>query len=329
MKEIGYTSVNRVLSKLSRDLGMEDFHETDVIEWVGEALEAIDAITMYEEAVAFKEVKNHQVTLPKFTNTIIQIAKNNDWSAEDTSSCTVEVIADGINCPDEREDDCNCSNYKYIPVDETGTPIFESDMYEYRPNINVLAEYINWVGSDYYRKKWTPVRLKNHSFFSSVVCTETNAEGLYQNSTEEYDIIGNQIVRFSFETGYVAIAYTRQMLDDNNYPMIPDHYAYTTAITKYCTLKIMERAYYAGRQGSESRVAKAEADWQWYCKQAGNRAIMPRGLDQFENMLEQSQYVFPRMHRYHQFYSDMSRLEDRVFNDPDGRNQHNYGRSTY
>jgi hypothetical protein len=329
MKELTYTSTDRIFSKLSRDLGTQDFHETDVVEWTGEALEAIDAITMYQEAVAFMEVKNHQVTLPKFANSIIQIAQNNEWTAEDTSSCTVETIADGINCPDEREDDCNCSNYKYIPVDDTGTPIFESDMYEYRPNINVLAEYINWVGCDYYKKKWTPVRLKNNSFFNSIVCTESNAEGLYTNSSAEYTLIGQNAIRFSFETGYVAIAYTRQMLDEKNYPMIPDHYAYTTAVVKYVTLRLMERDFYANRQGSEARVSKAEADWQWYCGQAGNRALMPRGIDQFQNLLEQRQYIFPRMHRYYQNFEDLSRLENRVFNDPDGRNQHNYGRGNH
>ena len=49
MQEINYTTVNRIFSKVSRDLGIDDFSESDVIEWAGEALEAIDAITMLAE----------------------------------------------------------------------------------------------------------------------------------------------------------------------------------------------------------------------------------------------------------------------------------------
>ena len=131
-------------------------------------------------------------------------------------------------------------------------------------------------------------------------------------------------MRFSFKTGFVAIAYTRQMLDENGYPMIPDHYSYVTAVTKYITMKMMEREWYSGRQGFGDKVKKSEQDWQWYCKQAGNRAIMPEGLDQFQNMLDQRQYLLPRIHRYNQFFKDMGRRENRAYNDPDGRNQHNY-----
>ena len=324
MKELGYTSVDRILSKLSRDLGMDDISEADVIEWTGEALEAIDAVTMLEEAVYFAEVKNHQVQLPMFLDSIIQIARNNEFTEEE---CTPHAIVEQMSCdlPDNPYEDCpTCDDIRYVPVDHLNVPLFETDREKFRPNINVLAEYIDWVECDYYTRKWTPVRLKNHTFFNSLVCEEIGQEDLYQNSEDEYTIIGNKIVRFSFKTGFVAIAYTRQMLDENGYPMIPDHYSYVTAVTKYITMKMMEREWYSGRQGFGDKVKKSEQDWQWYCKQAGNRAIMPEGLDQFQNMLDQRQYLLPRIHRYNQFFKDMGRRENRAYNDPDGRNQHNY-----
>lgn len=325
MKELGYTSINRIFSKVSRDLGIDDFSESDAIEWTAEALEAIDAVTMLEEAVFFAEVKNHQVQLPPFMDSIIQIARFNDWDGDYKKECTPEQICEVI-LPDNPYEDCegcNSEGIRYIPVDEGNNPIFDSDRAEWKPNINVQAEYINWTSCDHFKKKWTPVRLKNHTFFNSVVCPEDNKDGLYDNSKDEYTIIGNKILRVSFKEGYVAIAHTRQMLDEDGYPMVPDHFSYTTAITKYITLRLMERMWYSGRQGYGDKVAKAEQDWHWYCKQAGNRAIMPRGLDQFENMLRQSQYLLPRMHRYNQFFQDLSAEENRAFNDPDGRNHHN------
>jgi len=326
MKELNYTTVNRVFSKISRDLGIDDFSEADVIEWTGEALEAIGAITMLEECVEFKEVKNHMVDLPRFTNSIIQIAEHNGDYSEVTPDTIVESICEAStsldpNCP------CDTITNKYIPVDATGYPIFDEDVYEWQPNINVQAEYVNWTSCSAYQNTWTPVRLANHTFFNSIVCQEPDSDKLYNNSRSEYTIVGDSKVRFSFQTGYIAIAYTRQKLDENMHPMIPDHYAYLTAVTKYVTLRLMERMWYAGRQGFGDKVQKAEADWQWYCKQAGNRGLMPHGIDQFQNMLDQSQYLLPRMFRYNQFFMDMSRPESRKFNDPDNRNNPNTGTS--
>lgn len=326
MKEVTYTTIDRIFSKLSRDLGTDEFSEIDVIEWTGEALEAIDAVTMLEECVEFIEVKNHSVTLPKFTNSIIQIAEHNGDYSETTPNDIIESLCE-IDCAIPNECDCNSEiASKYIPVDATGFPIFDSDVYEWQPNINVQAEYVNWTNCSLYKRTWTPVRLADHTFFNSIVCEEPDSDELYSNSRSEYTIVGDSTIRFSFETGYVAIAYNRQKLDENLHPMIPDHFAYTTAITKYITMKLMARMWYMGREGYEKRFLKAEADWQWYCKQAGNRAIMPKGIDQYQNMLDQSQYLIPRMHRYNQFFKDLGRPENRVFNDPDRRNHPNSSR---
>ena len=47
-RKYNYISVDRVLAKLYRELGVEDLNEIDTIEQIGEALEAIGAITLYE-----------------------------------------------------------------------------------------------------------------------------------------------------------------------------------------------------------------------------------------------------------------------------------------
>ena len=322
MKEVTYTTVNRIFSKLSRDLGIDDFSEKDAIEQAGEALEAIDAVTMLEECVEFIEVKNHSILLPKFTNSIIQIAEHNGDYSDTTPSTIVESLCEQSgSLPNECG--CDVETSKYIPVDASGHPIFDEDVYEWQPNINVQAEYINWSSCELYKNTWTPVRLADHTFFNSVVCKEPDSDKLYSNSRSEYTIVGDSTVRFSFQTGYVAVSYNRQKLDENMHPMIPDHFAYVTAVTKYITFMMMQRMWYMGREGYEKRMNKAEADWQWYCKQAGNRGLMPKGIDQYQNMLDQSQYMLPRMFRYNQFFKDLGRPEDRNFNDPDGRNHPN------
>ena len=56
-RQLNYVSADRVIAKLYRELGLEDIDETSVIEQIGEALEAIGTITLYEEAVAFVEIE--------------------------------------------------------------------------------------------------------------------------------------------------------------------------------------------------------------------------------------------------------------------------------
>jgi len=319
-KELTYTTVNRVFSKLSRDLGTDEFSEDDVIEWTGEALEAIDAVTMLEECVEFIEVKNHVAQLPKFTNSIIQIAAHTGDYSTFTPEEVIESLCE-VDSSTAYDPDCKCdTTNKYIPVDASGHPIFDSDVYEWQPTINVQAEYVNWTSCSAYAASWAVVRLANHTFFNSIVCKEKDSDLLYSNSKDEYTIIGDNTLRLSFQDGFIAVSYARQKLDNRMFPMIPDHFAYLTAITKYCTLKIMERLWLMGREGYERKVMKLEADWQWYCKQAGNRALMPKGIDAYQNLLDQSQYLLPRNFRYDQFFRDLSRPENRQFNDPDNRN---------
>jgi hypothetical protein len=359
-RELGYVPIGRIFSKISRDLGLDEFSEADVVEWAAEALEAIDAVTMLEECVYFSEVVNHQAQMPPYSKAIIQIAKYNNRDQDlghytagqeeyfktlYPAQIAAEMCASDPTCANAPVSDCPaCDTAKYIPVDPvTGFPIFDSDLYVWKPYINVQIEYINWANSDWLTRAWAPVRLATHSFFNTVVCGEKanptvnipqiNPDGtpilldgendLYSSTMDEYTIVGDRTLRFSFKTGYVAIAYLRPVLGEDNYPMIPDHFSYVTAVFQYVTMKLMGRMWYLGREGYADKFQKAEADWNWYCKQAGNRGMMPHGIDQFQNMLDTSQYLLPRIFRYNQFFMDMARPEGRKYNDPDFRNNNN------
>ena len=58
---IQYTTVDRIFNKLYRDLRETSLNESDVIEWIGEALDFLKVAENQEEAIAFLEVKNHQL----------------------------------------------------------------------------------------------------------------------------------------------------------------------------------------------------------------------------------------------------------------------------
>jgi len=322
MSAIPYTSIDRIFNKLERDFGSE-FNEGDVIEWTAEALEAIGAVRQYEEAVAFIQVRNHQISVPTGFHAIIQIARNTCYKeAANDGICAADVVPQAApealtisntnpNCP--------------VVLDCNGQPLQEYELAYYRPYFDLQWEYGGWVNSKANQVCFTPVRLSNNVFFNSLVCQTDDA--LYQHSVDEYTIIAGNTVRFSFESGQVAMAYLRQVVDPvTGWPMVPDHYSYTTAIVQYVTYKLMSRNFYNNRQGSESRLQKAESDWHWYCKQAGNYSLMIKGVDEHENQMRQRNYMVPQSNRYYGFFGKLGNAETRRFNNPDGRKGFSYFR---
>ena len=300
-REFQYTTLDRVLSKIYRDLGLEEISETDVVEWSGEALEGIGAIGLYEEAVAFIEVSNHKMDLPKCLHSITQIAKDNNWeeggvcAGDAILDCSVEEVAEEVvpeDCPVPVALDCN------------GSPLTDYDLAYYRPYFDLQYEYFGWQNSNLYQQRYTPIRLSKHTFFNTEV---------YNSQDDEYTVNGG-VVTTSFEKGAVAISYTRQVTDpDTGYPMIPDDYSVITAITMYITMKYMGRMWYSGREGYTEKFKKAEQDWQWYCRQAGNKIMKPFGVDQHQNILEGRSRLIPNRREYYGFFGNLGKEENKSY----------------
>lgn len=297
-----YTTVDRILAKFHRDLRGTDINESDAIEWIGEALEFLKVPQIQEQAVAFIEVKNNEAYLPVGLHLILQIARNNDWGPENEDAIAIpaEVVEEVT-----QEESCN--------------PI------PYKPYFDMQWQYINWTTSSYCQQKYTPVRLANNVFFKSLVCKEKTP---YTGSVQdEYTIVGvtDKKLRFSFSEGQVAIAYLKNALDENTgYPLVPDNIRHQTAITYYVKWKIAERFDWAGREGWSSKADKAEQKWLKYVKQSNNYMKMPKTLDDYQDLLEESHHLIPKQKRYYNYFGNLGRPEDRRFNDPDNRNN-NYG----
>ncbi len=301
-----YASIDRLFRKLKSDYGITDVAEKDVIEWAGEALEGIGAVTAYEQVVGFFEVKNHQVQVPSWLHMIIQIAKNNEWTTDDkkcfcptdisdiSGSCTVSVET-------EEEvvivDPCECEDW---------------GLEEYVPDFNATYQFGVWTGSNLYKTSYSPVKLANHTFMNSLVCDEDPA--IYDNIYDEYTIVNGEVIRFSFQEGSVAIAYWRQKVDNNGFPMIPDQYSYMEAIANYIIMKRAKRDFVNQRQGSSTVWKALYQEWLIYCNQAANHAMMPKGVDEHQNLLEQGQHFFPKQKRYYGFFGKLSHPEHRKYN---------------
>lgn len=323
-RQVKYTSLDRVLAKLYRDLGLEEINESDVIEWSGEALEFIGAQISYDQAVAFIEIENHQADLPNNLHQIIQVARNNRWSKENKEAlcpgnikldCTTEEIINseesGLPCGCG-DSEGNLSLLDAVPLDCNGNFIEEGEVAYYRPYFDLKYEYELWGNSHYYKQHYTPVRLSNHNFIGSLVC-DLGEESIYQSCKDEYTIVQNKI-RTSFKEGSIAIAYFKQAIDEETgFPLVPDDASVLSAITYYVTWKYMQRMWYMGREGYSDKMQQAEQQWIWYCKQAGNRFFLPHTDDDFQNLTDIRNQLLPSKDKYYGFFGKLGRPGDNTF----------------
>lgn len=337
MQRYKLTTIETVLAKFSRDLRGTEFVESDIIEWTGEALSYLKIPTLQEEAVAFIEVKEHKAELPCNFLSVIQIAKRM-YSDNLGQRDTPERIGKELHLWDK---DCpHCKEEKRIPYnqfegynpnlnidsnaefaltepntyeevfkdcDNHPIPTFQyADLTRY---FTAKYGYYDWIASSTYKNGYIPVRLANHSFFHTIVCREKD-ESPYMNNYEEYTIAGtfpNYDLWFSFKEGQVALAYIRASIDSKTgYPLIPDDPKILIAIGYYIRWKIAERMMWDGREGFASQVQYAEQRWLKYIRQAINEAKMPKTIDEYQNLLEQSLYKMPRVHKYYGFFGNRS-----------------------
>ena len=319
-QKLEYTSMETIFSKFNRDLRGTDISESDLVEWAAEALGFMKVVEIQEEALAFIEVQNHQAELPCGFQAVIQIARNNDWIS-DSGTCTSDIVETTM------EDETTITEPTFI--DCQGNLIGDPDIAYYRPYFDLQYEYNQWIGSGYFREKYTPVRLANHTFLGSLVAEETST-GLYNSSSDEYTIAGgfpNMNLRFSFKEGQIALAYLRTVIDpETQYPVIPDDIRFITAITYYIKWKMAERLRWSGREGFQLEAQDAEQKWNKYVRQAINSVKMPQGVDQYQNMMEQSLYLIPRHRKYYGYFGKLGREEDRLFNNPDQRRKYSFNR---
>ena len=328
-QKLQYTTMDTIFSKFHRDLRGTDITESDLIEWSAEALGFMKVVELQEEAVAFIEVNNHIADLPCGFKAVLQIARNTKWNPydkENTGMCPSDIVEEeptGVNPLDYNPLSPN------VFVDCQGAIIGDHEAAYYRPYFNLQYEYTGWTNSNYYRKKFTPVRLANNSFMGSLVAQETNRE-IYNASTDEYTIAGgfpNMNLRFSFREGQIALAYLRTIIDPvTQYPVIPDDIKFITAITYYIKWKMAERLRWSGREGFHLEAQDAEQKWLKYVRQAINSVKMPQGVDQYQNIMEQSHYLIPRHRKYHGYFGNLGREEDRRFNNPDNRRKYTFNR---
>lgn len=315
MSELQYTSIDRIISKFHRDLRGTNVNESDMVEWIGEALEFLKVSQIQEQSIAFIEVENHHAEIPNGFQMVLQIARNNEWVKENKDKCSPENIINEITQNNEDCLDCGDCNDNMLVTDCNGYVIEDGEIVNYIPYFDLKFDYQHWLKNRLYKSKYTPVRLSNHTLYNSIVCKQKVDECI--GCIDEYTIVGTteKRIRTSFQEGSIAMAYLKNAIDEKTgYPLIPDEISYITAITYYIKWKISEWYQWNGRQGSESMAQDNERKWLKYCRQAKNNAKMPKSIDDFQDLLEQTHYLIPNHKKYYGFFGNLGKSQQLKFN---------------
>lgn len=344
MSSIGFTSVDRIISKLQRDLGLVDINEGDIIEWIGEALGLMRVPALRQQNVAFMTVSNFETDVPDGFQSVLQIKRYNGEIKKGDAykiPCALQEDLDKITCDaatttttTAAKTDCNCgkncgdgctcveknmlfsaqiTKVKYCECAGTqtcGTCAADSS---YRPYFDMTINYSSFTRSNFYQDNFTPVRLSDHTFFNTLVCKEID-QSPYHSSIDEYTIIGNveSKLRFSFQDGYIAIAYNKNAIDkETGYPLIPDHTETIVAIGYYVQWKMAQRLNWDNRDGSAGLMADKERLWLKYVGQATSDLTMPKTIDEYQNIVEATHYLTSRKDEYYNYFGNLGRRENR------------------
>ena len=100
-------------------------------------------------------------------------------------------------------------------------------------------------------------------------------------------------IKTSFEEDWILISYRGFALDEDNFPMVPDHYEYKQAMYWYIVMKMMESGM---KHPAGINYFHAEERWLKYCSQARNQAMMPDAA-KYEQFLKSWVNIIPNYDR--------------------------------
>lgn len=108
-------------------------------------------------------------------------------------------------------------------------------------------------------------------------------------------------LNFNFKEGKVQMAYKGIPVDEDGFPMIPDHASVREACYRYIIWKMNEPKADTG-QISEAVFTRMERQWIWYCGQAGSAIKMP-DLRQMAQIGKMYQSLVPHINKDKIFFS--------------------------
>lgn len=117
--------------------------------------------------------------------------------------------------------------------------------------------------------------------------------------------INNGYFQTSFKKGQLDIQYLALSLDEEGYPLVPDHVSFREALYWYITYKYLYPKVLKGEVAPQF-YQDAYEKWQHYCNQAGAEALMP-DLMTLENIKRSFLSLRLRPNLFDNFYNNLNK----------------------
>lgn len=241
------TSVNVVINKIIRDLGLENqeipFH--NYIEWIAEALEHIGSYAQFTEKETTLTVENYVAMFPCDYHQLIQLKNPCSITPKVTSGYKPQVLAQALDALELR--------------DGKECPVITPEAFRIlQLSGGHKGEYSN-IGN----------QLKSNEGLISEVSVNTDI------SITELDYnVQHGHVRTAFQDGFIVMKYLAMPVDCDGFPMVPDDISFSEA----CYWKVCEKLRMRGFQFNAQEMNDLhflKNEWRMYCMQARGKANMP------------------------------------------------------
>ena len=261
-------SINSVISKVVRDLGLGDdeVRYQDMIEWASEGLLLIGSYYQFQEKEAVIVIEDHKGVLPcdfyksiRFldSTSLGDVASGTFWS-----NITAAMVAGGFHDPDTSA----FSELDPLSFQKLQLMSFRS-------------------GND------------SGAFSNSLKRVSDNLMGggaTYTGGPNSYSVNFNTVTA-TFRYGYISLRYLAIPVDDEGYPLVPDDVSFQEALM----WRVVEKMCLRGHEFKNKQLTFETAKFYWnkYCVQARAAANAPDN-DPMEMLSNIYNTLIPNQNRY-------------------------------
>ena len=289
-------SSKEIIAKVISDLRLQesDHRISDMVEWIGEALDTIGANRQYNikvaglEDIPLLQVSNYQVRLPKdlIRPLFIQYSssENGPFIALKWNSSSLAFRADDT--------------------------LFAGGTSNVYGNNDIVYFTMDLLNLDYETALST---LNSDPVFKSKISGIMNSDS---GSTTSYNDNGSQSIKYTINNnyiklnvkeGYIRLVYSAMPLDIDGYPLVPDESSFRDALYWYIVTHLYYPDWVLGT--IRDRVFEhAESKWRFYAKQAYAVSLLP-DIAQLESIKNQWLKLMPDLFAYDINFSQDSEQE--------------------
>jgi hypothetical protein len=162
--------------------------------------------------------------------------------------------------------------------------------------------YTGFLETMQFISQYKPLRLAKSPFAVSAHCdTCANLSGYAEH---EYKVYPNNMLKTTFKTGTICIAYRRYAKDKSGNYLVPDDEDYLEALRSYIMMRLWEYRLNMKEQGAAELFTYYARRWSFLRKSVNGKLRNFRTLDEFENWRQQENRLVRKERDYYSGFAN-------------------------